>query len=150
MKPEQRSTVADASDKRILETLQDASEESGIFCATREWAYGKLRKSFNSRGDCFDRCGAVVFEYGGAEVLRVPIACLPATIGRGEKVDYVLDYSGISRLHFHLESIGNLIRICDDTSTNGIYLNRKKIDAEDLCDGDEVKLGTVTFRIKKG
>jgi len=82
-------------------------------------------------------------------MLRVPVACLPATIGCGEKVDYVLEYPVVSRLHFHLESIGNLIRICDDASTNGIYLNRKKIDAEDLCDGDEVAVGTLSLRIRK-
>ncbi len=149
MKYRQECAVDDVSDRRIIETLRNAAEESEAFSATSEWGYGRLMQSFDSRGDCFDRSGAVVFEYEGTEVLRVPVACLPATIGCGEKVDYVLDHPGISRMHCHLESAGNLVRICDNASTNGIFLNRKRIKSEDLCDGDEVKLGTALLRIRK-
>ena len=149
MNSDRNNATLHISDRKILEELQDAAEESGVFSATSEWGIERMKQSFNSRGDCFERCGAVVFEYEGEEVLRVPVACLPATIGRGDKVDYVLNYSGISRVHCHLESAGNLVRICDDASTNGIILNRKKIESEDLCDGDEVTIGTVSLRSRK-
>lgn len=41
------------------------------------------------------------------------------------------------------------MRIYDDSSTNGVILNRNKIDQEDLCDGDQIKFGVITLRVRK-
>jgi len=150
MTEKQKFIPDDLSDEHILETIQSAAEESELFSAASRRGYEKLKASINSRGDAFGRSGAVVFEEHGGEVLRVPVACLPATIGCGEKAGFVLKYAGISRLHFHLEPVGSLVRICDDASTNGVFLNGKKIDKEELCDGDEVTVGAVSLRIRKG
>jgi hypothetical protein len=139
----------DLSDNHILETLQATAEESEVFSATSKWGYDRLKKSFESRGDSFDRCGAIVFSEGDVEVVRIPISCLPATIGSADKVDYALTYPGVSRLHCHLELVGSLVRIIDDASTNGLMLNGKRVESEDLCDGDEIVMGTAALRIRK-
>ncbi len=138
------------SDHQIVERLQAAADAEDVFAATREWSLEKMRLSIQSRGDYFDRKGEVVFELAdGEEVLRVCMCSLPVTIGRGEKADCLLNFEGVSRLHCRLERIGNLIRICDAGSKNGTLLNGKLIDYEDLCDGDEVKIGTATLRVKR-
>lgn len=137
------------SDNQIIERLQDASEVKDVFAATREWSLEKMRISIHSRGDYFDRQGMLAFELDGREVLRVGSCVLPVTVGRGEKADCLLDFEGISRLHCRLERVGNLIRLCDAGSKNGTFLNGMRIDFEDLCDGDEVKLGNISFRVKR-
>lgn len=137
------------SDDHIMRAIQSSAEDTVAFTATSKWGYEKIKASVKSRGDTFDRSAGVVFEEDGSEVLRVPVAGMPATIGSGGMADHVLDRAGISRLHCHLEYVGNLVRIHDDASTNGVVLNKKKVDCEDLCDGDEVTLGTVSLRIRK-
>lgn len=137
------------SDDQILERLQAAAEAEDVFAATREWSLEKMRLSIHSRGDYFDRSGAVGFELDGEEVLRVCMCRLPVTIGRGVKADCHLEYKGVSRLHCRLEAIGNLVRVCDAGSKNGTILNGKRIDFEDLCDGDELELGSVSLRVKR-
>jgi len=139
----------ESSDDVLFETIRISAEASEAFLATGEWGRSRFKKSINSRGDCFDRCGEVVFEDNGHDVLKIPVSSLPATIGSSQQADYVLNMKGISRLHCHLEPVGNLVRICDDDSTNGVILNHKKIDQEDLCDGDELQLGTVVLRVRK-
>lgn len=137
------------SDEHILKSIQSSAEETGAFTATSQWGYERLRASVASRGDSFDRRGAVVMEKDGGELLRIPVAGLPSTIGSGATADFVLEHEGVSRLHCHLESVGSLVRIVDDGSTNGLLLNRKKVDAEDLCDGDELAIGTLVLRVRK-
>jgi hypothetical protein len=140
----------DLSDDSIVRSIQASAEETAAFVATSKWGYKQLKASIESRGDPFDRCGCVVFEEDGKEILRIPVSAMPATIGSGSTADFVLERAGISRLHCHLERMGCLVRVYDDASTNGIMLNKKTIEAEDLCDGDELVLGTVVLRIRKG
>ncbi|VGO12081.1 FHA domain-containing protein FhaA [Pontiella desulfatans] len=135
------------SDTQIIKTLQDAADSGDVFASTREWSLEKMRESINSRGDYFDRNGAVVFELEGREVFRISVNSLPVTIGSGEYADFRLDYAGISRVHCRLVAVGNLVRISDDHSKNGVRLNGKSIEAEDLCDGDVLQLGTVQLRV---
>ena len=138
------------SDMQIIKTLQDASDTEDVFVATREWSLKKMRRSIQSRGDFFDRKGMVVFELDGREVLNACMCALPITIGSGEKADCRLDYEGISRVHCRLEAIGNLVRLCDNGAKNGTRLNGKRIDFEDLCDGDEIQIGSISMRVKRG
>ncbi|MDH3982311.1 MAG: FHA domain-containing protein [Kiritimatiellaceae bacterium] len=137
------------SDDQIIERLQDASEAENIFTATREWSIEQMRLSIKSRGDFFARKSTVIFEHDGDLSLRVEVGDLPITIGRGEKADFRLGVEGVSRLHCRLERVGNLVRLCDAGSKNGTLLNGKQIDFEDLCDGDEVQLGVLSFRVKR-
>ena len=141
--------LTDDSDEQLLETLRLSYDASDAFLSIGIWGRERFKESIHSRGDCFDRCGAVVFERNEQEVLRIPVASLPATIGSSRKADFVLNEEGVSRLHCHLEPVGSLVRICDNDSTNGLKLNHKKIDQEDLCDGDELKLGSATFIVRK-
>ncbi len=141
--------IAELSDTQIVARLQEAADTEDVFAATREWSLEKMRQSIQSRGDFFDRQGTLVFELGGQEVLNICMCALPVTIGSGEKADCRLDYEGISRVHCRLEAIGNLVRLCDNGSKNGTRLNGKPIDFEDLCDGDEIQIGSVSVRVKR-
>lgn len=149
MKKESTFETKERTDQEIIHVLRDAADSDSVFTATKEWSLEKTRLSVHSRGDFFDRAGVLVLENDGKEMLRVTRCDLPVTIGRGEKVDCRLDYEGVSRVHCRIESVGNLIRLCDADSKNGTWLNGKLIDHEDLCDGDVIQLGTVSLRAKR-
>lgn len=149
MRPHSQSASDRLSDEEIVSAIQKGTEETLAFDATSQWGYEKLMVSVSSRGDHFDRNAMVLFEESGDVLLSVPISSMPATIGCSKSADYVIDRAGISRLHCHLESIGGLVRINDDESTNGVWLNGKRIQSQELCDGDELTLGTVLLRVRK-
>lgn len=135
-------------DEHLMKTIKSGVDASEAFTATRDWSFERVKMSVESRGDTFDRDGAVVFEEAGAEVLRVLFSALPVTIGSAEAADFRLERSGVSRMHCHLEPVGSLVRIHDNGSTNGVLLNGKKIDSDDLCDGDELQLGSAVLRVR--
>jgi pSer/pThr/pTyr-binding forkhead associated (FHA) protein len=64
-------------------------------------------------------------------------------------VDLRLFDASISSRHAEVKVDGqNRFRITDLGSTNGTYVNDKKIESTDLVDGDNIRLGRTTFRFK--
>jgi len=137
------------SDEMMIRNLQEIVDSAGVFSATRKMGLENMRLSVLSRGDFFDRKSVVSFELKGVEVFSVSMCDLPATIGRGERVDCHLDYEGISRVHCRLERVGGLVRLFDAGSKNGTLLNKKEIQMQDLCDGDVIQLGSVCLRVRR-
>ncbi len=72
------------------------------------------------------------------------------TLGRATRADFIVDASLVSRLHCRLtvRTDGGL-EIQDLDSTNGTYVNGRKIDRADLKDGDEVGIGRVKMKVEK-
>lgn len=73
-------------------------------------------------------------------------------IGRQAGVAILLDDQDVSRRHAVLERAGGRVVLADPGSTNGTWVNRRRLRAGDpgdrveLRDGDEVRLGSVTLR----
>jgi FHA domain len=73
-------------------------------------------------------------------------------IGRQAGVAILLDDQDVSRRHAVLERAGGRVVLTDPGSTNGTWVNRRRLRAGDpgdrveLRDGDEVRLGSVTLR----
>jgi hypothetical protein len=65
-------------------------------------------------------------------------------LGREEDCDIVIDeklYNGVSRHHAKLQPAGNGWQICDLNSTNGTYVNRRRIQGcQQLRNGDRIQL----------
>jgi len=63
------------------------------------------------------------------------------TIGKLHGNDFYIDDNSISRKHCKLIRDGNTFRIIDLNSTNGTYVNGKKIKEKSLTIGDNVTIG---------
>lgn len=64
-------------------------------------------------------------------------------IGRSAKADIRLDDPSVSRRHALLVSEPDrVIRVLDDRSLNGVFLNGEAIDWGRLVDGDELRVGS--------
>jgi pSer/pThr/pTyr-binding forkhead associated (FHA) protein len=71
-------------------------------------------------------------------------------IGRGPKCQIVLDDSYVSQMHARLFAKGDAFMVEDLGSTNGTYLNRRKVTAPtELRRGDQVKIGKTVLEMRK-
>jgi hypothetical protein len=86
---------------------------------------------------------AVVDSGGRRQVLDGP----RATIGRSDDADCVIRDPNISRIHAELtQGRAGSWEITDLNSTNGIKVNGRRVTSARLQDGDQVTVGTTTFR----
>ena len=68
------------------------------------------------------------------------------TMGRAAQADFIVDAALVSRVHCRLTlSPANELTIEDLGSTNGTFVNGKKIRAAALSPGDKLKVGRVEF-----
>lgn len=67
-------------------------------------------------------------------------------MGRAPRADFVVDAALVSRVHcrFTLDQ-ANQLEIEDLGSTNGTFLNGKKVTKANLSDGDTLTIGRVKF-----
>jgi hypothetical protein len=68
------------------------------------------------------------------------------TVGRGQESSIFLDDVTVSRKHAEIVHGENGYRIRDVGSLNGTYVNRVRVDAVDLRNGDEIQVGKYRFR----
>ena len=71
-------------------------------------------------------------------------------IGRADKCQIVLDDTYVSQVHARIFSRGEGFVLEDLGSTNGTYLNRRRITAPvELQRGDQVKIGKTVMELRK-
>jgi pSer/pThr/pTyr-binding forkhead associated (FHA) protein len=71
------------------------------------------------------------------------------TIGRAPRADFIVDASLVSRLHCRLEAGEDEIDVVDLSSTNGTYVNDKKIARGKLGMGDRLRVGRVELTVER-
>ena len=68
------------------------------------------------------------------------------TIGRAPGVDFIVDAALVSRVHCRLTlNQANELLLEDLGSTNGTFLNGRKVNKAALSDGDKLTVGRVEF-----
>ena len=77
--------------------------------------------------------------------LLMPIADQITHIGRAATADLRFEDPRVSRRHSILVRYGRHVRILDDRSSEGTFVNGTRVVATDLADGDVVRLGPVSF-----
>ena len=62
-------------------------------------------------------------------------------IGRSPPADICLEDPSVSRRHAMILREGESVRILDDRSLNGVFVNGERVTAAELKDGDVLQLG---------
>lgn len=70
----------------------------------------------------------------------------PLVIGRETGVDLVVPEKAISRRHVRFERTTDGFVVTDLNSTNGTWVNEKKIDSQLLESGDRIRIGSRIFK----
>jgi pSer/pThr/pTyr-binding forkhead associated (FHA) protein len=72
------------------------------------------------------------------------------TIGRAPRADFIVDAALVSRLHCRLTAKSNdTLELEDLDSTNGTFVNSRKVTRTELKEGDEIGVGRVKLRVGK-
>ena len=74
----------------------------------------------------------------------------PLTIGRAPDVDLILTDPEVSRRHARLETHGKYVYVRDLGSSNGTFLNGRRItSAIEIRPGDEIDIGTTRVVVEQ-
>ncbi len=71
------------------------------------------------------------------------------TVGRAPRADFIVDAALVSRLHCRLEAGDESLDVIDLSSTNGTYVNGKRVDRARLAAGDRLRVGRVELKVEK-
>jgi pSer/pThr/pTyr-binding forkhead associated (FHA) protein len=71
------------------------------------------------------------------------------TVGRTPRADFILDVALVSRLHCRLTAAADNLEVVDLSSTNGTFVNDKRVQKATLAAGDRLRVGRVELRVEK-
>lgn len=89
----------------------------------------------------------VLLKFKGNVVSETPLRSAVITIGRESGNDIEIDNPAVSGIHARIGFEEKNVYIEDAHSTNGTYLNGKKIEKEIIKTGDEIIIGKHTLSI---
>jgi FHA domain len=92
------------------------------------------------------RPGRYVEIHGHSETLLVPLVGNVMHIGRGLSADLRLDDASVSRRHAIFINRHSSTLLLDDRSSNGTFVNGRRVDRAELRNGDTFALGRVQLR----
>jgi pSer/pThr/pTyr-binding forkhead associated (FHA) protein len=71
------------------------------------------------------------------------------TVGRAVRADFIVDAALVSRVHCRLTATRDGVEVEDLKSTNGTYVNGKRVKHATLADGDRLRVGRVEMMITR-
>ena len=83
---------------------------------------------------------------------EVTLRLLPGaekTVGRGTAAGFVIDTPLVSRLHCNLSATSEKLVVEDLDSTNGTFVNDRRVQRATLKAGDLLRLGGVTLLVAR-
>jgi hypothetical protein len=90
--------------------------------------------------------GRYIEVQGPERTLVIPLTDEVLHIGRGLSAELRLDETSVSRRHAILVPRPSGARILDDRSSNGTFVNGRRVQQADLRSGDVIVLGRVVMR----
>ncbi len=85
---------------------------------------------------------------GDSWVFRLPDGAVK-TVGRAPRADFIVDAALVSRLHCRLTARKERVEVEDLSSTNGTFVNGRRIERAQLASGDRLRVGRVELTIDK-
>ena len=79
---------------------------------------------------------------------RLPIGAAK-TVGRAPRADFIIDAGLVSRLHCRLIASDEQLEVEDLKSTNGTFVNGKRVSKGRLGKGDRLRIGRVELTVEQ-
>jgi len=77
-----------------------------------------------------------------------PVSKAATVIGRGENCDLQIPLVSVSRRHCEVSLDGEEIKVKDLASSNGTYVNNKRVNESPLKAGDRLVIGPIVFTVQ--
>ncbi len=71
------------------------------------------------------------------------------TVGRARRADFIVDVALVSRVHCRLEANGEKLEVIDLSSTNGTFVNDRRVTRSPLAAGDRLRVGRVELTVER-
>jgi pSer/pThr/pTyr-binding forkhead associated (FHA) protein len=71
------------------------------------------------------------------------------TVGRAPRADFIVDAALVSRLHCRIVAADERIDVEDLSSTNGTFINDRRINKGQLGSGDRLRIGRVELMVER-
>jgi len=71
------------------------------------------------------------------------------TVGRATRADFIVDAALVSRLHCRLTASDSNLEVVDLKSTNGTFVNDKRIEKARLAAGDKLRVGRIELVVER-
>jgi len=71
------------------------------------------------------------------------------TIGRAARADFIVDRALVSRLHCRLTAGDEKLEVEDLSSTNGTFVNDKRVDRAQVGSGDRLRVGRIELTVDR-
>ena len=81
-------------------------------------------------------------------IFRLPRGSI-RTVGRAQRADIIVDAALVSRLHCRITAAADKLEVVDLKSTNGTFVNGKRVQKAHLTDGDRLRVGRVELTVNK-
>ena len=65
------------------------------------------------------------------------------TVGRAPRADFIVDAALVSRLHCQLTATSDDLEVVDLSSTNGTFVNDRRVERARIGCGDRLRIGRV-------
>ena len=70
------------------------------------------------------------------------------TFGRAPRADFIVDAALVSRLHCRIEAGSDGVNVIDLASTNGTYVNDRRVERALVTSGDRLRIGRVELVVE--
>ena len=71
------------------------------------------------------------------------------TVGRAARADFIVDRALVSRIHCRLTAGDGTLEVQDLSSTNGTFVNGKRVDRAQIGSGDRLRIGPIELKVEK-
>lgn len=71
------------------------------------------------------------------------------TVGRATRADFIVDAALVSRLHCRLTAGDEAVEVLDLKSTNGTFVNDKRVHKARLAAGDRLRVGRIELKVAR-
>ncbi len=71
------------------------------------------------------------------------------TVGRASAADFIVDVPLVSRVHCRLAAAEHAVEVVDLKSTNGTYVNERRVERGELKSGDRLRVGRLELTVTK-